>query len=222
MDWRRGIRLAGINLAIGCALIFWSERANWKELNASSRSSDAKYRSIAWQDEGAVTFDPCHGGSVDYYIAPGERIVQAANLPIWILTGWKLPCPAQWTIAGKLHTRTGRQSAQDSAIVACFFCATIPIQWFLAGAFPLIRPRRRWSEPGAFITACAVISLPFLLISTFLRFSHFGILSEVSDIAVELLSSAAILGWLWWVGLLLWKSFRGVWRLISGHSPSAA
>jgi hypothetical protein len=82
----------------------------------------------------------------------------------------------------------------------------IAVQWTLVGGLPLIRPRRWWLEPGAFITICAVPAFVFVLIP------------PVEEAALFPASFAA-LAWLWWFGLLVWKTVRFGWSLLA-HSKN--
>jgi hypothetical protein len=78
-------------------------------------------------------------------------------------------------------------------------CLFIAMQWFLIGGFPLVRSRKWWADPGSFMTACAVLAGAVALI-------------PVVDGFARLPASIAGLAWLWWFGLLVWKTFQFGWR----------
>ncbi|MGA2850301.1 MAG: hypothetical protein ABSE46_15000 [Terracidiphilus sp.] len=87
----------------------------------------------------------------------------------------------------------------------------IALQWFLLGAFPLVRHphwRRWWGEPGTFITVCAVLG---------------GLLALIPgvDTIARLPALVAMLAWFWWLGLLAWTLVRAAWRLVV-RRPAAA
>jgi hypothetical protein len=77
----------------------------------------------------------------------------------------------------------------------------VALQWFFVGGFPLSQPKRWWWEPAAFITVCSTAAFVLVLIP--------GI-RELSQLPALL----AGLGWVYWFGLLLWKSLRSGWRLV--------
>jgi tellurite resistance protein TehA-like permease len=68
----------------------------------------------------------------------------------------------------------------------------IALQWFLVGGFPLRQSNRWWDEPGAFITANNFIAACIAII-------------PVIDGLARLPGLMAFVGWVWWLGLILWK-----------------
>ena len=82
-------------------------------------------------------------------------------------------------------------------------CLLIAAQWFLIGGLPLVQPKRGWSEPGAFITACTAIGSAIALI-------------PVVDVFGRLPVLIAFVGWLLWAGLLIWMSIRWAWQSTLG------
>jgi hypothetical protein len=204
MNWRRGLLLAGIHLAMGGTLVVWQEVRDWsRQIGHSSPKTTAPLRLTAWQEtEQAVPFDPCNGGYVCYWVTPQFQVVSAADFPVEGITGWFLPCPAPWSVAGILHRGYRNESSRSVALlVAASFCALVPIQWFLIGAFPLTRPRWWWLEPGAIITIWTVVAFVMVLFPGARDLPQFPLIF-------------AELGWLYWVGLLVWKGLRSGWRLI--------
>jgi hypothetical protein len=88
-------------------------------------------------------------------------------------------------------------------------CVFIAVQWFLMGAFPLVRTRKWWADPGAFITACAALAGAIALIP------------KVGDFA-RLPVSIAMLAWLWWFVLLVWKTLQFGWRMATAWRESSS
>lgn len=117
MNRRRGFLLAGIHLAVAAVFISWEmDRAS----NRQTLPSAANLTPAVWQEtESNVPFDPCHGkGYVDYFISPQQRLVQIDNLPAWALTGWSLPCPGSWSLAGMLKFHSGGYSFHKYLLVS--------------------------------------------------------------------------------------------------------
>ena len=149
-----------------------------------------------------------------------ERILDSAELPVAIISGWESNCPTGWTTAGmiginvKHHTRA--QEIGSSAI----FCMLIAIQWIVVGGMPLVQPRRWWwLEPGACNTACSLLNISLVLIAELN--TALGGAKQMAN--VEMLyafvgfSTIAIVFlidfiWVVWLVLLLWKSGRSGWK----------
>ena len=115
------------------------------------------------------------------------------------ITGWVAPCPSRWTLAGILRAAHKSDGVHIEPLVASGMCALVPLQWFLVGGFPFIRPRKWWQEPGAFITLCTCAAFVLLLFARVWEFY-----------AVPALMAAFV--WLYWFGLLVWKTLRSCWR----------
>jgi hypothetical protein len=219
MNWRRGLLLAGINLLAAVPLICLlaardaqymkeqeqrsaSKEALW--IDRSGDSSTAPARVVQAQEEQTVSFDPC---SLWYHLPPPISVVQLGNLPAFALSQWQEPCPPKWSIASILGIRSAwgmslddyrTKRRVDGALVIM-----IASQWFLIGGFPLVQSNRWWGEPGAFITATNFIA------------ACIAIIPEVDGLA-RLPASIALVGWLWWIGLLLWISLHKVWQSTVG------
>ncbi|MFZ1085402.1 MAG: hypothetical protein WAN35_10585 [Terracidiphilus sp.] len=205
MNWRRGLLLAGVHLAVAGSLIAWQEVQTWQHEVGESFSAHSPALLLAAYDEEQVP-DFCTNGVVDYWVTSQQRIVQIANLPVVMLSGWILPCPPSWTLAGFLqanykHDKWPDQWKIEIATAICL-CVAIPIQWLLIGGFPLFRSRRWWwLEPGMLITIWTLIALVMVLIPVTRYWSEFPI-------------DFAAWSWLYWICLLLWKSLRCGWWLV--------
>lgn len=205
MNWRRGIMFAGIHFVIGASLILWVSVPQYASEKTHSLNPAPALQLAAYQEEGqTVEFSPC---AMWRHITWQERVLVSSELPVAILSGWNEECPASWTVAGLIgidarhHTRA--MAVQSSAA----FSLLIALQWLILGGLPLVQPRRWWEEPGACITACTVIEVSLLTIGTVI--AAYGL--EAVLAVVGLLASVPFLvilcTWLYWIALLLWRSF---------------
>ncbi len=207
MNWRRGLLLAGIHLAVAWPLIVWQEAREWPHFRPSTaQPQSTAIRLAAWQEEHTATFDPC---GFWRSIPPQETVIQMGELPAAALSGWGVECPAPWTFYGILHQGPARDTQRELVTVAAAFGTLIPLQWLLIGGLPLIQPRRWWLEPGAFITNCTLAGAALALIPFVAHAS-----------AIPALLTA--LAWFWWFGLLLWRSLRAAWRLVAHRATARA
>jgi len=215
MNWRRGLLLAGINIALVLPMISvlavrdaqllrdWNQRSATDETHwmpSYVEYSQAPVEVVRVQEEQTVGFDSCELWS---RIPVQVAVVQFGNLPAAILTQWRADCPPKWSVAAKLGVKVARRLSDENFIamrrVDLALCLFISAQWFFMGGFPLIESRRWWSEPGAFITVCTAIGSGIALIP---------IVEELGRLPVLL----ALIAWLWWFVLLLWKIVYLAWR----------
>ena len=208
--------MAGINLAVAVPMIFMMEARDQKyaltqeEIMARGSIKDAPrppepptpapHQADPEQTEETVSFDFC-GMWIDQPVQ--VVVVQAADMPSVVLAGWYDVCPLHWSLAGRLR---GKMTWPPTPLwmetqrkIDAGLCLFIAIQWFLIGAFPLGRTQKWWAAPGALITACAALAGAFALI-------------PVVDGFAKLPASIAMLAWLWWFGLLVWKTLQFGWR----------
>ncbi|MGA9668662.1 MAG: hypothetical protein WBQ94_05595 [Terracidiphilus sp.] len=229
MNWRRGLLLAGIHLTIAAPMVLMIEARDEKAMrDAEERimeraveaaikppeapklapdpaNSEPPAPASPEQVEQAVSFSPC--GMWVHYV-PQVVVVQSADLPADFLAQWEEFCPPAWTLAGRLRRITMWPPTSSSMATQRKIDAglglLIALQWFLLGAFPLVRNptwRRWWGEPGSFITVCAVLA---------------GLLALIPavDTIARLPALLAMLAWFCWVGLLMWVLLCGTWRLV--------
>ncbi len=212
MNWLRGLLLSGVNLAAAVPLIvmlevrveaFHNEHAEGADHAPPTWiASDPVLKTAPSADEGeTVTFDPC---SMWAHYPTEELIARFANLPAITLAGWRQACPPRWTLAGMLKVGYPWTRAPYS-LMTCRevdggFALLVAVQWFLVGAFPLVRPKLWWFEPGAFITVCTVIAFGIVFVR------------PIAELA-RLPALLAAFVWFWWFGLLIWKTARSVWKL---------
>jgi hypothetical protein len=196
VQWRRGLVLAGIHLAVCAPLIVWEEAHTWDWVRSQEKlppnelapppPAPAPPRSgvVTQADEGeTVGFSPC---GMWYYASLPQRIIGLGELPAAIVSSWREPCPSEWSLAGQVGTswpnRDSRRKEVESSIG---LCGLIALQWILVGGFLLIHPRRWFEEPGALITICTCTGI-LALFAPFL--------------------------WLFWLLLLLWRLLQGGYR----------
>jgi hypothetical protein len=217
MNWRRGLLLAGINLAVAIPMILMMEAKDQKytltseEIMAKTAAEAAPRPpepstpkpapANAEQTEETVTFDPC--GMLVHYPAQ-VVVVQAVDMPSLALAGWEDLCPPHWSLAGRLR---GKMSWPPTPLwmetqrkIDAGLCLLIAIQWFLVGGFPLARNQKWWVDPGSFITVCAILAGVIALI-------------PVVDGLARLPALIAGVAWLWWFGLLVWRTLQFGWRM---------
>jgi hypothetical protein len=201
MNWRRGLLLAGIHLAVAGSLIFWQDANDWHSLSVHPVRPFVGTRITEPIPNGngmMIEFDPCklHWRSTSFR----ESVVLLANLPVSPLLGWKVTCPKKWTLAGAVESRSGGRSRSTEIVVSIGFCAMIALLWFIVGSFPLSPQVEWWWEPGAFITICTLIAFGLVVIPA------------TQDLSCYLMVFAA-LAWLFWFCLLVWKWLSLSWQL---------
>jgi hypothetical protein len=217
MNWRRGLLLAGINLAAALPMILMMEARDQKEALTQEEIMARTAREVVprppepptpkpaaanpEQAEEAVGFNPC-GMWVHYPVH--VLVVQAADMPSVALAGWEDVCPPHWSLAGRLREkRTWPPTPlwmEMQRKIDAGLCMFIAVQWFSMGGFPLVRSPKWWADPGTFITGCAVLAGAIALIP--------GV-----DALAKLPASIAMLAWPWWFGLLVWKTLQFGWRM---------
>jgi len=215
MNSRRGLLLAGINLAVALPMIgiLASRDAQWlRDRKQDSRPSETssiaslsefsapQSKKAPAQEEQIVSFNSCGLWGRD----PVQvSVVQWGNLPAFVVTEWRVACPPKWSLASRLGVANDGllsvHNVQAMRRVDVALCVLIAAQWILIGSFPLIKARRWWSEPGAFITLCASIGSGIALIPAI---EGLGRLPAVF----------AFFGWLWYFALLLRKPVQLAWQ----------
>jgi hypothetical protein len=219
MNWRRGLLLAGIHLAVAVPLIVMLEardEAYMREHYGPPRRAaegPAPTSASSGEEGQTIALDIIDLCKMSVHYPPEQRVPTSVELPAAIISGWQQVCPPRWTLAGGLNV--GYSWLQSPSTIPSRrkvdwgFGLLVAIQWFLVGGFPLTRPKRRWLEPGAFITICAVLAFGLVLISP---------IRELSLLP----ASSAVLAWFWWFGLLLWKCARSGLRFIASRRATAS
>jgi hypothetical protein len=208
MNWRRGLLLAGIHLVVAGSLLAWDESFYWRSIKSEGLGlSSARMIFTAFQEEQTVTFNPCADDGVeDGEVSPLAKIDGMANLPVVLLTGWHEPCRSQGVldsmVESSLNSMAGKRfhrTRSSETLILVILCVLVAVEWLFVGGFPLIRPRRWWLEPGALIT---ILTLALTALTTAPHEANMaGNLSIISACV-----------WLWWFGLLIWKTLLFGWR----------
>ena len=183
MNWRRGVLLAGIHLAIAGFLVYMYEDTDADFLRISSERHTIYTPLARW---------------VDY--SPFDIAVRTANLPAQVLTGWRIDSPRRWALSGLVHTSAVVQTSSDldvQRVVDIAFCVLIAVQWFLIGAF--LTRGRWWRDPGLLVT---IFVLSAACLSPIYRLR----------LAAEVVALLPIFAWLWWFLILISIPVHHAWR----------
>ena len=213
MNWRRGVVLAAIHLTVAAVVIVRTETDYWPNIRSERVRVPVVIPPSATAEEAAfANFFPCdEGGVIDRAFAPREMAISAANMPVVLLVGWHEPCAQPSTLDNVVEKRYGR-TRRAEVLILTIQCTAFVVWWLIVGGFPLVRPRRWWLEPGVLITACTIpVALASLLIP-----DGFAFRVPIVDPAAMIPAVIAMLAWLWWFGLLIWKTFRLAFRSFVG------
>jgi hypothetical protein len=196
----RGLIFAAIHLAIAIPIIISLEISDF-----ATRSEHHPYKPklvFSSQETGTVMLDPC-GFANEFNRKQG--VVVFANLPAFIPTEWSIRCPSRWTVAGILGVKRGWAATPDDLSaqrkVDALFILLIALQWFLIGSFPLKPSARFIAQPEWFITITSAIAAEIVWITPIQEFCRLPAL-------------LAFCGWVWFVGLLLWRIFKSLWHML--------
>jgi hypothetical protein len=126
MNWRRGLLLAGINLAIVLPAFVSEEARFWQQTDTDiSRRFGARVESVVFQEEMAVPLDPCHW--FDLGISRLEEVSAFANLPTALLTGWHESCLTRTALGRVIRRIIGARNHRAEIADCTILCA--PIRW---------------------------------------------------------------------------------------------
>ena len=153
MNWRRGLLLAGIHLAVTGSLLVWQETWYWRYIPSKPvLQRPVETETIGPDGEITISFHICDEGS-DFYghMSPQEKLAGFENLPVVLLSGWHAPCSTWGMVTWMVEERLHRTRISEITIVT-ILCAFVAVQWFLVGGFPLMRPRRLWRRPQRQLT----------------------------------------------------------------------
>lgn len=213
MKFRRGVLFAAIHLAIAIPILVSLEHRDAEYVrdhyvpNARLYDGDPGTDSGKRTDEGEVivNLDPCR---MTFHFEPNQRLLHYVNLPAFLVSAWRYPCPPHWSLAWNFHrnpilalTPANLEVLREEDIG---FALLIAIQWLVVGVFPLSPQARLMAQPEWFITFCAVIA---------------GVLVWIRPIAELALFPAvlACFAWFWWCGLLSWRGAQRGFRLVQSR-----
>lgn len=147
MSWRRGLLFAVIHLAIAVPLIVQQEAHELAAMRNAppnpTRSENGADRTNKWKPTGMI-----------FYVPSAARIVQVANLPAAMLTGWQDPNSQLYWALRAVASRHGVKRQNIQAGIAVGFTALIATQWFLLAGIA----SRKWPF-STVITGCAVVAV---------------------------------------------------------------
>jgi hypothetical protein len=216
MNWRRGILLAAINLAVAIPLVLLAEAGDKAYLRVSSVGAEAKMILVGAPTQATELNDQvvpswiC-SGLTDY--PHEEDILRLTNMPAFVLAGWRMVCPPSWSLSGIMKVKKWGEPTPAWAAAErktdIGFLLFIALQWILVGGLPFRNAPRWWLEPGMFITLCAVISLALFLVPPDQLLSRFCAIF-------------AFFAWLWWFALLVWKLAHSGWKWTTRRMARAA
>lgn len=203
MNWRRGILLAGIHLAIVGLLIVMLEDRDAGDLRDGRVTVFRTIRSGGGGASGKGATSSVNDCAMIVDSTRPDKVTVSENLPAIVLTGWRQACHARWSLAGIMNVDYFLAPSPSSMIVRkkvdWGFGFLVTLQWILVGGFPLILPRHWWVEPGAFITCCTAIGFGL---------AFFPPLCWLAPLPALL----AAFAWFWWFGLLVWSGVRFGWK----------
>jgi hypothetical protein len=154
MNWKRGLVVAAINLALAVPIIVIDESRD-SNYQRSVQQPSKQFRPVLLQDD-TVGFDL---KTLNFYLPPPVRIVQMTNLPASILSGWHNPAHSRFTVAGAAEAIFGGVNRRSAVFTATGFLVLLFAQWLILASRPIVHPSRRWLEPTIFITTCAFLAL---------------------------------------------------------------
>jgi hypothetical protein len=214
MNWARGLKFAGIHVAIAIPLVASVAIPRWETRKLHSEIPAQLFTLAAYQEEGGtVSFSPCE---IWRSYSWQEKVLMYSETPAYLLSGWDEICPPAGTVAGLLGIDSRHHTGiQEAASSACL-CGLIAIQWVLLGALPLIKPRRWWLEPGATNTCLMCIGLAAALLAVGLASTplpHAENIAAVPGLIAQLALWLILLTWIEWLCLIAWQLARFGWQV---------
>lgn len=192
MQWKRGLLIAGIHLAVVGAMFVQEESAVWPMIKASAGGT-AVLRLAAWQEEPMA--DSCGESIADVPMPVEEKIVGFANLPVALLTGWHQPCATPGRLTAMIQGKAGKPTHASEITTSIILCILVFAQWLVVGGFPVVKPKQWWAEPAVFITACTLVSVALMLVPSLHDVAYFPALISV-------------IVWIVWLMIVLWKALQ--------------
>lgn len=227
MHWKRGLLLAGLNLAAAASMITLMESRDARyviERETNKGQSVARGtvlvrvglgrlthpRLLVVQEEETVTFSPC-GEWVHYPVQ--VEVVRFGNMPASALAGWRLDCRPLWTLSGRIlgevETAPNERGLRLQKRVDIGLGVLIFVQWMIVDGLPLTGPRCFWCDPGAFITICTLVASGLAMNHAIEGLARFPALF-------------AGLAWLLWLVMLIWRGTLLAWRSLIKFRRTAA
>ena len=198
MNWRRGLLLAGINLAIAMPGVVRDSMQFWQYTSGyTAGASRNRVEYVIFQEEVPISLDPCNWADLGH-----SRLIEVegfANLPTALITGWHDPCLSKTRLGRFVARAVGGRNHRAEVFDCVSLAIPVSIQWLLVGGLPIVQPSRWWLEPGAFITASAAIAAGLAII-------------PITQSLARIPALFAGLAWLWYFALLLWIPVHLAWQ----------
>jgi len=219
MNVRRGLIFATIHLVIFGAMFVWNEEPYWHVFRSGDWPPSAVLQKAAWQEEGGIEFSPCGPGAFWDRQSSQMETVMTSQIGFLGFAGvGHAPCLSESGIERFIEAQLGARTKRSEAGIGIVTSALVAIQWLLVGGFPLLRPRRWWLEPGVFITICVCLAAALLCIDGLVLLARRNPLSDAYlffGVGIyRLIVLPALLMWLVWLALLVWRLARGGWNII--------
>jgi hypothetical protein len=220
MNLRRGLIFAAIHTVIFTGMYVWNEAPYWHMFRAGEWPPNAVLQNAALQEDGGeIAFNPCGPGTFWDRQTSQMETVMAPQIGFLGFAGFgHVPCSSESGIEKFIEARLGSRTKRSEACIGLVTCVAVAMQWLLVGGVPVVRPRRWWLEPGAFITACVCIGAgllcadELLLLARRIPDSDVGLVLGVGIYRLVVLP--ALLMWLAWLGLSVWRFACAGWTLL--------
>jgi hypothetical protein len=218
---------AAVHTAITLGLVYWQEVPFWEYIpTVAATARRVPHEAVADDAEDRAPLNPCElANDSDRPTSPQEKIVALDNLPIALITGWHLPCSEPSRLDQFIQARYGfTQNAER--VTGWLMSALALVLWFIVGGFPFVRRRhRRWyTEPGLFMTLCALVSMLLLGIAWSISRAPLGFAVSVADILTRIAVVPmffVVAGWVWWVGLFFYSRWKKTRRWLDRRALAA-
>jgi hypothetical protein len=219
---------AAVHTAITVGLVYWQEAPFWDYIpSVPTAARRVPHEVIAEDTLDRAPLNPCEAANdSDRPTSPQEKIVALDNLPIALASGWHLPCSEPSRLDHFIQARYGFTQKAER-VTGWLISASALVLWFIVGGFPMVRRRhRRWyTEPGLFMTLCALVSMLLLGIGWSISRIQSGLATTIADVVnqiavLPILFVAA--GWVWWVGLFFYTRWKKTRRWLGRRALAAS
>ncbi len=219
--------IATVHTAITVGLVYWQEVPFWDYIPTVPRAARrVPHEAEAVDTEDRAPLNPCElADDSDRPTSPQEKIVAIDNLPIALSTGWHLPCSEPSRLDRLIQARYGFTQKAER-VTGWLISALALVLWFIVGAFPMVRGRRRrwYTEPGLFMTLCALLSMLLLGIGWSISRIESDVATNIAYVVMQIAVLPILFvgaGWVWWVGLFFYTRWRKTRRWLDRRALAA-
>jgi hypothetical protein len=224
----RGLAFAAVHLGVTVGLVYWQEVPFWDYIPAvASAPRGVPHEANAFDTEDRPPSNACDAANTsERPMSSQEKILAIDNLPVALITGWHLPCSIPSRLDTLIQARYGFTQKAER-VTGWIISALALVLWFIVGGFPMVRRRhRRWyTEPGIFMTLCTLVAMLLLAIGWSIsrippsyKPSVTDFIAQVADVVTSVAALPMLFvgaGWVWWVGLFFYTSWKAVRRRIN-------